>query len=131
MFTKIFQAKHMSNNQLSKTTSGICGKHYGINLFNFFNSYTKDVILYVLKVFWSRYQCGYGPKDYRKNSTHIWSIKRRCLTSFSIKHLYTWLDVAEIMIYHKAHTWTNGSFAHGEHDSKSISCMSHYAPHMS
>ncbi len=28
---------------------------YGINLFNFFNSYTKDVIIYVLKVFWSKY----------------------------------------------------------------------------
>jgi len=24
---------------------------YGINLFNFFNSYTKDVIIYILKVF--------------------------------------------------------------------------------
>jgi hypothetical protein len=24
---------------------------YGLNLFNFFNSYTKDVIIYVLKVF--------------------------------------------------------------------------------
>jgi hypothetical protein len=28
---------------------------YGINFFNFFNSYTKDVIIYVLKVFWFRY----------------------------------------------------------------------------
>jgi hypothetical protein len=28
---------------------------YGINLFNFFNSYTKDVIIYVLRVFWSKY----------------------------------------------------------------------------
>jgi len=51
--------------------------------------------------------------------------------SSSIKHLYTWPDVAKITIYHKAHTWTNGSFAHGEHDLKSISCMSCYAPHMS
>jgi hypothetical protein len=47
---------------------------YGINLFFFLNSYTKDVIIYILKVFWFRYQCGYGPKDYRENSTHI-----RCL----------------------------------------------------
>jgi hypothetical protein len=44
---------------------------YGINLFNFLNSYTNNVIIYVLKVFWSRYQCGYGLKDYRENSTHI------------------------------------------------------------
>ncbi len=51
--------------------------------------------------------------------------------SFSIKHLYTWPDVAKIVIYHKAHTQTNGSFAHGEHDSESISRMSHYAPCMS
>jgi len=28
---------------------------YVINLSNFLNSYTKDVIIYVLKVFWSRY----------------------------------------------------------------------------
>ncbi len=94
---------------------------YGINLFNFFNSYTKDVIIYVLKVFWSRYQCGYGLEDYRENSTHTRSIKRGCLMSFSIKRLYTRPDVAEITIYHKAHTRIDGSFAHGEHDPKSIS----------
>jgi hypothetical protein len=27
MFTRTFQAKRMSRNQLSKTTSSICGKH--------------------------------------------------------------------------------------------------------
>jgi len=27
---------------------------YGTDLFSFFNSYTKDVINYVLRVFWSR-----------------------------------------------------------------------------
>jgi hypothetical protein len=37
---------------------------YSINIFNFLNSYTKDVIIYVLKFFWSKYQCGYGPKDF-------------------------------------------------------------------
>jgi hypothetical protein len=50
--------------------------------------------------------------------------------SFSIKRLYTWPDVVEITIYHKAHTRTNGSFAHGEHDPKSISCMFHYSMHV-
>jgi hypothetical protein len=45
----------MLNNQLSKTTLSIHGKHYGINLFYFFNLYTKDAIIYVLKVFWSKY----------------------------------------------------------------------------
>jgi hypothetical protein len=104
---------------------------YGINLFYFFNSYTKDVIIYILKVFWYRYQCGYGTEDYRENSTHIQSIKQGCLTSFSIKRLYKRLDVAKITVYHKAHTQTNGSFAHGEHDPESISRMSRYAPHMS
>jgi hypothetical protein len=104
---------------------------YGINLFNFFNSYTKDVIIYVLKVFWSRYQCGYGLEEYRENSTHTWSIKQGCLTSFSIKGLYTWPNVTEIRIYHKAHTWIDGSFAHGEHDPKSIYLMFHYVPRMS
>jgi len=103
---------------------------YGVNLFNFLNSYTKDVIIYILKVFWSRYQCGYEPEDYRENSTHIRFIKWGCLTSFSIRCLYTWLDVVEIIIYHKAHTRIDGSFVHGEHDSKSISRMSCYAPCM-
>jgi len=102
----------------------------GINLFYFFNSYTKDGIIYVLKVFWFRYQCRYGPKDYRENSTHTQSIKWRCLTSFLIKSLYIWSDVVEITFYHKAHKWINGSFAHGEHDPESISCMSCYAPRM-
>jgi hypothetical protein len=104
---------------------------YGINLFYLFNSYTKDVIIYILKVFWSRYQCRYGPEDYRKNSTHIQFIKRRCLVSFLIKRLYTRPVVAKITIYHKAHTRTDGSFAHGENDSESISRMSPYAPRMS
>jgi len=51
--------------------------------------------------------------------------------SFSIKCLYTRPNVADITIYHKAHTRTDGSFAHDEHDLESISCMFHYAPHMS
>jgi hypothetical protein len=46
----------------------------GINLFYFFNSYTKDAIIYVLNFFWFRYQCGYGLEDYKKNSTHIQSV---------------------------------------------------------
>jgi hypothetical protein len=106
---------------------------YVVNIYdiNFFNSYTKDVIIYVLRVFWSKYKCKYGPKDYREKSTHIGYIKQRCLASFSIKHLYTRPDVAKIMIYHKAHTRTNGSFAHGEHNPESIYPMFHYVPHMS
>ncbi len=84
-----------------------------------------------MKVFWFRYQCGYGPKDYGENSTHTRSIKQGCLASFSIKHLYTHPDVTEIKIYHKARTRIDGSFAHGEHDPESISCMSRYAPRMS
>jgi hypothetical protein len=39
--------------------------------------------------------------------------------------------VAEITIYHKAHTRIDGLFTHGEHDPESIYHMSHYAPHMS
>ncbi len=84
-----------------------------------------------MKIFWFRYQCGYGLENYRENSTHTRSIKRRCLASFSIKRLYTRPDVAEITIYHKAHTRIDGSFTHGEHDPESISRMSHYASHMS
>jgi hypothetical protein len=44
---------------------------YGIKLFKIFNSYTKDIIIYVLRVFWSKCQRGYGPEDYQENSTHI------------------------------------------------------------
>ncbi len=84
-----------------------------------------------MKVFWFRYQCGYGPEDYRENSTHTRSIKRRCLAPFSIKRLYTRPDVAKITIYHKAHTRIDGSFAHGEHDPESISRMSRYVERMS
>ncbi len=39
--------------------------------------------------------------------------------------------MAKITIYHKAHTQTDGSFTHGEHDLESIFCMFHYAPRMS
>ncbi len=39
--------------------------------------------------------------------------------------------MAEITIYHKAHTQTDGSFAHGEHDLESIFRMSRCAPRMS
>ncbi len=104
---------------------------YGINFFNFCNSYTKVVIIYVFKKIWSRYQCGYGLEVYWENSTYTQCIKQGCLTSFLIKRLYTRFDVAEITIYHKAHTQTDESFTHGEHDPESISCMSHYAPRMS
>jgi hypothetical protein len=48
--------------------------------------------------------------------------------SFSIKCLYTQPNVVEIIIYHKAYTQIDGSFAHGEHDSESISYMFRYAP---
>jgi hypothetical protein len=51
--------------------------------------------------------------------------------SFLIKCLSTQFDVADITIYHKAHTQIDGPFTHGEDDPKSISHMSHYAPRMS
>jgi hypothetical protein len=44
---------------------------YGINLFNLFDSYAKSVIIYVLRTFWSKYECGYGLEDYHENSIHI------------------------------------------------------------
>jgi len=37
---------------------------YGINFLNLFNSYTTDIIIYILNVFWSMYWCEYGPKHY-------------------------------------------------------------------
>ncbi len=95
----------------------------GINLLNFLNSYTKDLIIYFLNVFWSKYHCKYGLEGYRKDSMHIRSIKWRCLMSFSIKCLYALPNVAKIMIYQKVHTWADGSFTNGEHDLEPISHM--------
>jgi hypothetical protein len=102
-----------------------------LTFFNFFNSYSKDVIIYVLTFFWYKYQCGYEQEDYWYNLTHIWFIKEGWLTLFLIKRPYTWFEVTEIMIYHKAHTWIDGSFTHGEHDLESISHMFRHISRMS
>jgi hypothetical protein len=55
MFTKTFQANRCQATNYQKPFWAYAVNIYGINLFNFFNSYTKDVIIYVLKVFWSKY----------------------------------------------------------------------------
>jgi hypothetical protein len=43
-----------------------------------------------------KYECGYGSEDCCKNPNHMRPIKHGCLAHFSIKRLYTWLDVVEI-----------------------------------
>ncbi len=95
LFTKISKPNKCQATNYQEPPQAYVVNIYGINLFNFFNSYTEDIIIYVLKVFWSKYQCRYGPEDYWKNSTHTKSIKRRCLMSFSIKsltHNLMWLE---------------------------------------
>jgi hypothetical protein len=106
MFTKFSKPNRYQTTNYQKPPHAYMVNIYGINLFYLFNSYTKDVIIYNLKVFWSRYQCGYGPKDCQENSTHTRFIKWRCLVSFAIKRLYTRPNVVEITIYHKG-TYTN------------------------
>jgi len=77
MFTKTFRAKWMSHNH-QKPPWAYVVNIYGINFFNFFNSYTKHVIIHVLNVFWYKYQCRYGLEDYWEDSTHTQSIKQGC-----------------------------------------------------
>jgi hypothetical protein len=70
--------------------------------------------------------------DHYKNPNHGWrSMKRGCLTSFSIKQLYIWLEVVELSFYHRAHTWINGEPTHGQHDPNSMAHISQYTPQMS
>jgi len=56
------------------------------------------------------------------------SIKRGCLAHFSIKRLYTWLNVVEIVFYHRIHIWTNRDPIHGACESRSTLWMLAYAP---
>jgi hypothetical protein len=78
-----------------------------------------------------RYECGYGPKDYRKDPNHMRSIKHSCLAHFSIKRLYTQLDVVEITFYHWIHIQANGDLVHSACDPRSTLRMSTYVPHVS
>jgi hypothetical protein len=54
-----------------------------------------------------------------------------CLTTFSIKQLYIWLEVVKIFFYHCAHTRENGEPAHGQNDPIFMAYMSQYAPQTS
>ncbi len=61
---KLFEPNECQATKYQKPPHAHVLNIYGINLFYFFNSYTKDVIIYILKVFWSRYQSEYGLEDY-------------------------------------------------------------------
>jgi hypothetical protein len=54
-----------------------------------------------------------------------------CLAQFLIRRLYTRLEVAEIIFYHRRHTRINGEPAHGKHDLDSIAQPSFFASRMS
>jgi hypothetical protein len=71
------------------------------------------------------------PENHHKNPNHIILIKCNYLAHFSIKRLYTWLDVVEIIFYHQIHIRVNGDHPHGACDPWFISQMSAYAPRMS
>ncbi len=77
-----------------------------------------------------RYECGYGPEDHHEDLDHMKPIKCGCLAHFSIKRVYTWLDVVEITFYHQIHIRANGDHAHGASNLGSTSRMLAYAPHV-
>jgi hypothetical protein len=58
------------------------------------------------------------------------SIKCNCLAHFSIKKLYTHLDVVEITFYHWIRIRANGHPTHGACDPWFTSHMSAYDPHV-
>jgi hypothetical protein len=64
-------------------------------------------------------------------NSNTWSIKHDCLVHFSIKRLYTWLDIVEITFYHRIFIQANGDLAHNARDLNFVAQMSLYAPHMS
>jgi len=76
-----------------------------------------------------KYACEYGLNDNREYPNCSWSIKQGCLIQFSIRWFYTWLEVMEIIFYHRPHTWINGVLAHGKHDLDSIA-RSSLLPHV-
>ncbi len=84
-----------------------------------------------METFFCRYECGYGPEDHREDPNHMRSIKCGCLARFSIKRLYTWLDVVEITFYHQTHIQANGDLAHDACDPWCTSGMLAYAPRVS
>jgi hypothetical protein len=71
--------------------------------------------------------CGYGLEDNHGNQSHNRSIKWGCLAQFWIRWLYTWPKMAEIIFYHRSHTWINGEPTHGKHDLDSIAQPSSFA----
>jgi hypothetical protein len=68
-----------------------------------------------------KYQCGYGPKDHYGKFNHTRSIECGYWAHFSIKQLYTWPKVVEIIIYHQTYTQASGELAHDAHDLESNS----------
>jgi hypothetical protein len=84
-----------------------------------------------MEILFCRYDCGYGLKDHCEDPNHMKSIKCCCVAHFSIKRLYTQLDVVEITFYHQTHTWANENLTHGACDPSSTSWMSTYVPHVS
>jgi hypothetical protein len=52
---KLFKPNECQTTNYQKPPQAYMVNIYGINFLNFFNSYTKDVIIYILNVFWSRF----------------------------------------------------------------------------
>jgi hypothetical protein len=76
---------------------------YGINIFKFFNSCTKDVIIYILNFFGFGISVDMDQRTIEKTQP-TFDLLNKGLASFLIKCLYTPPNVADITIYHKAHT---------------------------
>jgi hypothetical protein len=64
------------------------------------------------------------PQSHKVNQTQLFY-------PLSIKRLYTWPNMVEIIFYHQTHIQTNGDPSHGACDPRSTSRMSTFAPCMS
>jgi hypothetical protein len=67
-----------------------------------------------------KYARGYGLEGNCGYPNHNRSISQNYLIQFSIRQLYTQLEVAKINFYHWPRTWINGEPTHNKHDLDSI-----------
>jgi len=106
-------------NHLGHTWLMWCSMH-----FYFFFKYPSQTHMILTIRMFCRYDCAYGPNDHHNDPNHARSIKWKCLATFSIKWLYTQLDVVELCFYHWTHIRMNGEPTHGEWNLRSLIHMS-------
>ena len=76
------------------------------------------------------YEYAFGPNDHTGDPQHPHSKKRGCIAKFSIKQLFLFPDVVEVVYYHVDHTREDRSPAHGLEDKLYVGRKSAYQPRM-